>query len=285
MKNFQLIKLFGAFLLIGCLTQCTVIKEGEVGVKRKLGKYSDKPYDEGLKVFNPLTTRVVKVSTQTNNMEVKLAIPSKEGLNIQSEVSILYNVIPNETPKLLREIGPGFERNVILPVFRSAVSDVSSRFYAKDMHTGKRAEIEVAIRDQMMTLLDGKGMQVEAVLLKSIKMPQSLAMAIEEKLEAEQQAQRMEFVLQEARQEADRKTIEATGVRDAQKIIAEGLDRNILQFKSIEAFLELSKSPNAKIIISDGDMPMLLGEDVKMEVPTSKDVKGTTTQTDLFRRN
>ncbi len=77
MKNFQLIKLLGAFLLIGCLTQCTVIKEGEVGVKRKLGKYSDKPYDEGLKVFNPLTTRVVKVSTQTNNMEVKLAIPSK----------------------------------------------------------------------------------------------------------------------------------------------------------------------------------------------------------------
>ena len=285
MKNFQLIKLLGAFLLIGCLTQCTVIKEGEVGVKRKLGKYSDKPYDEGLKVFNPLTTRVVKVSTQTNNMEVKLAIPSKEGLNIQSEVSILYNVIPNETPKLLREIGPGFERNVILPVFRSAVSDVSSRFYAKDMHTGQRAKIEVAIREQMMTVLDGKGIQVEAVLLKSIKMPPSLATAIEEKLEAEQQAQRMEFVLQEARQEADRKTIEATGVRDAQKIIAEGLDRNILQFKSIEAFLELSKSPNAKIIISDGDMPMLLGEDVKMEVPTNKEMKGSSTQTSLYRRN
>jgi len=121
MKNFRLIKLLAAFMLIGCLTQCTVIREGEVGVKRKLGKYSDKPYDEGLKLFNPIVSRVIKVSTQTNNMEVKLAIPSKEGLNIRSEVSILYNVIPNETPKLLREIGPGFERNVILPVFRSAV--------------------------------------------------------------------------------------------------------------------------------------------------------------------
>ena len=285
MKNFQLIKLLGAFLLIGCLTQCTVIKEGEVGVKRKLGKYSDKPYDEGLKVFNPLTTRVVKVSTQTNNMEVKLAIPSKEGLNIRSEVSILYNVIPNETPKLLREIGPGFERNVILPVFRSAVSDVSSRFYAKDMHTGQRAKIEVDIRDQMMTLLDGKGIQIEAVLLKSIQMPPSLATAIEEKLEAEQQAQRMEFVLQEARQEAERKAIEATGVRDAQKIIAEGLDKNILQFKSIEAFLELAKSPNSKVIISDGDMPMLVGDDVQMEMPKNKDLKGTSTQTSLYRRN
>ncbi len=200
-------------------------------------------------------------------------------------MSILYNVIPNETPKLLREIGPGFERNVILPVFRSAVSDVSSRFYAKDMHTGQRAKIEVDIRDQMMTLLDGKGIQIEAVLLKSIQMPPSLATAIEEKLEAEQQAQRMEFVLQEARQEAERKAIEATGVRDAQKIIAEGLDKNILQFKSIEAFLELAKSPNSKVIISDGDMPMLVGDDVQMEMPKNKDLKGTSTQTSLYRRN
>jgi len=84
------------------------------------------------------------------------------------------------------------------------------------MHTGQRAKIEIDIRDQMMSLLDGKGIQIEAVLLKSIQMPPSLATAIEEKLEAEQQAQRMEFVLQEARQEAERKTIEATGVRDAQ---------------------------------------------------------------------
>ncbi|MEM6319904.1 MAG: prohibitin family protein, partial [Bacteroidota bacterium] len=258
--------------------------EGEVGVKRKLGKYSDKPYNEGLKVFNPLTSRVVKVSTQTNNMEVKLAIPSKEGLNIRSEVSILYNVIPNQTPKLLRDIGTNFERNVILPVFRSAVSDVSSRFFAKDMHTGQRAKIEIAIRDQMMTVLDGKGIRIENVLLKSIQLPPSLATAIEEKLEAEQQAQRMEFVLQEARREAERKAIEAEGIRDAQKIIAEGLDRNILQFKSIEAFLELAKSPNSKVIISDGDMPMLVGEDVQMELPKDNN-KGTSTQTSLFRRN
>lgn len=283
MKNLQIVKIVGFLVFGALLTQCTVVKQGEVGVKRKLGKYSDKPFNEGLKVFNPLTTRIVKVSTQTNNMEVKLAIPSKEGLNIRSEVSILYNVIPNETPKLLREIGPSFERNVILPVFRSAVADVSSRFYAKDMHTGQRAKIEIDIRDQMMTLLDGKGIQVEAVLLKSIQLPPSLATAIEEKLEAEQQAQRMEFVLQEARREAERKTIEATGVRDAQKIIAEGLDRNILQFKSIEAFLELAKSPNSKVIISDGDMPMLVGdEDIQMEIPNNKAGKSTNTN---YRKN
>ncbi len=258
MKNFRFVKLVGLLILIACFVQCTVVREGEVGVKRKLGKYDNKPYQEGLRVFNPITTRVVKISTQTNNMEVNLAIPSKEGLTIGSEVSILYNVIPNQTPKLLRDIGPNFEENVILPVFRSAVADVSSRFFAKDMHTGERATIEVGIRDQMMKLLDGKGIQIEAVLLKSIQLPTSLATAIEEKLEAEQQAQRMEFVLQEARREAERKIIEAEGVRDAQKIISAGLNPNILQFKSIEAFMELAKSPNSKIIITDGDLPMLM---------------------------
>ena len=109
-----------------------------------------------------------------------------------------------------------------------------------------------------MVYLEDKGIQVEAVLLKSIQMPVSLARAIEEKLEAEQQAQRMEFVLEQARREADQKRIEAEGIRDAQKIIAEGLDPAILQFKSIEAFMELSKSPNAKIIVTDGDLPMIM---------------------------
>lgn len=240
------------------VTSCAVVREGEVGVKRTFGKYADKPYTEGLRIFNPLTSSIVKVSTQTENMEVELMIPSKEGLNIRSEVSILYRVIPNEVPDVLREIGPNFERNIILPVFRSAVSDVSSRFLAKDMHTSERAVIEQAIEDQMMKLLEGRGVEIEAVLLKSIQLPASLARAIEQKLEAEQQAERMKFVLDEERREADRKRIEAEGIRDAQAIISEGLNPNVLQFRSIEAFMELAKSPNTKIIVTDGDMPMIM---------------------------
>lgn len=265
---------FGLFLVIASfLTSCAVVREGEVGVKRKLGKYSDKPYTEGLRVYNPLTSTIVKVSTQTENMEVELSIPSKEGLNIRSEVSILYSVIPREAPDILREIGPNFERDVILPIFRSAVSDVSARFFAKDMHTGERSTIEIAIKEQMDGLLDGRGIEIEAVLLKSIQMPASLARAIEQKLEAEQQAQRMEFVLQEEKREAERKRIQAEGVRDAQQIITDGLNPMILQFKSIEAFLELAKSPNTKIIISDGDMPMMMDENgAKPIVPSSRNI-------------
>ena len=246
-------------LTVLVLGSCTVIREGEVGVKRTLGTYKEKPFTNGLKWFNPFTTSIVKVSTQTENLEVGLTIPSKEGLNIQSEVSILYNVIPTDAPGIMRTIGPEYERNIILPVFRSAVADVSARFFAKDMHTGERGKIEEDIRSQMDKLLQGKGIEVEAVLLKSIQMPPSLARAIEEKLEAEQNAQRMEFILLQEKQEAERKRIQAEGVRDAQNIISQGLDPMLLQFKAIEAFMELSKSNNAKVIITDGKgLPMMI---------------------------
>lgn len=257
-------------VLIIFFTSCATIREGEVGVKRTLGKYADKTYTEGLRFYNPFLTSIVKISTQTENLEVDLSIPSKEGLNIISEVSILYRVIAKEAPSILRNIGQNYERNIILPVFRSSVADVTSRFYAKDMHTGERTTIEKAIRDQMMVYLDGKGLVIDAVLLKSIRLPASLARAIELKLEAEQDAQRMEFVLQQAEREAEQKRIEAKGIRDAQKIIAEGLSPAILQFKSIEAFMELSKSPNAKIIVSDGDLPMIMEEGVAIPAAPGK---------------
>mgnify|MGYP006281549385 CR=1 FL=1 len=240
------------------LSGCAIVRQGEAGVKRTLGKYSDKAFTEGVRFFNPLTTTMVKVPVQTENLEVALNLPSKEGLNIGAEISILYHVEVEAAPQLLRSVGKEYESNIILPVFRSAVADVTSRFFAKDMHTGQRAAIEQEIQEQMTKLLDGKGITIESVLFKSIVLPRNLARAIEEKLQAEQQALRMEFVLQEAQREAERKRIEAEGIRDAQNIISQGLDPLVLQFKSIEAFIELAKSPNTKIIISDGDMPVLM---------------------------
>ena len=246
-------------VVLSFTTSCTVVRQGEVGVRRTLGKYNDRPIKDGVRFFNPFVTTVIKVPTQTVNLEVSLNIPSKEGLTIQSEVSILYNVQGGKAAEVLRQIGSDYERNLILPVFRSAVADVSSRFFAKDMHTGERAQIEEQIRILMDKTLDEKGIEVEAVLLKSIQLPKSLARAIEEKLEAEQGAQRMEFVLQQEQREAERKRIQAQGVRDAQNIISQGLTQEVLQFKAIEAFLELAKSPNAKIVITDGkQMPLMM---------------------------
>ncbi|PPK88915.1 regulator of protease activity HflC (stomatin/prohibitin superfamily) [Neolewinella xylanilytica] len=257
-RSFNLLRVIAISIL---LSSCAVVREGEVGVVRTLGKYRDTPLTQGVKVFNPLTSTVVKVSTQTENMEVELNLPSKEGLNIRAEISILYHLEGKLAPDVLRRIGPDFERAVILPVFRSAVADVSARYFAKDMHTGQRAIIEEAIKEQMETNLEGRGISIETVLVKSIQLPNNLARAIEEKLEAEQQSFRMEFILSQARQQAEQRRIEAEGIRDAQLIIAEGLTPAVLRYKSIEAFLQLAQSPNAKIIVSDGDLPVMITEE------------------------
>ncbi|MBK9272066.1 MAG: prohibitin family protein [Saprospiraceae bacterium] len=249
-------------LLTLLLSSCTVVKQGQFGIKRTLGKYNDKVYTSGLKVYNPFVSTIIKVSGQTENIEVNINIPSKEGLTIQSEVSILYRVIQKSAKDLLIEVGLDYEETIILPVFRSAVADVTSKYFAKDMHSGNRPEIEVAIRELMMQTLKSKGILVENVLLKSISLPKNINKAIEDKLEAEQQAQRMEFVLQQERKEAERKIIQAEALRDANKIITEGLTPNILQYKTLEAWLELSKSSNSKIIIGNGtSVPMMMNID------------------------
>ncbi|MGB2274999.1 MAG: SPFH domain-containing protein, partial [Schleiferiaceae bacterium] len=148
-------------------------------------------------------------------------------------------------------------------VFRSAAADVCSRYMAKDMHSGQRAVIEDAIKTHMDSLLADRGFVIESVLMKSISLPPGLYEAIESKLEAEQIAQRMEFELQQERLEAQRKKIEAQGVRDAQQVLAEGLSDEIIKWRSLEVLEKLSASPNAKLIITDGNAPVLINEDGK----------------------
>ena len=247
------------FMAIAILvSSCTVVRQGEFGVKRRFGKVSDNVYTSGLRTYNPFTTKIIKLSSQTENIEVSLNIPSQEGLTIQSEVSILYRVVQKDAPDLLRTVGMEYEETIILPVFRSAVADITSKYYAKDMHSGNRAGIELGIRDLMMKTLKDKGILVENVLLKSISLPRNLTKAIEDKLEAEQQAQRMEFVLQQEKQEAERKRIQATGERDANQIISQGLTEQVLQFKALDAWLKLSQSSNSKVIITNGSVPMMM---------------------------
>ena len=129
------------------------------------------------------------------------------------------------------------------------------------MHSGKRAEIEEEIRTQMHGMLEPRGFIIEQVLLKSISLPQGLYTAIEDKLEAEQEAQRMQFVLQREQQEAQRKKIEAEGVRDAQKVLADGLSEDIIEWRSLEVLESMATSPNSKLIITDGKAPVMVSGD------------------------
>jgi regulator of protease activity HflC (stomatin/prohibitin superfamily) len=143
------------------------------------------------------------------------------------------------------------------------VADVTANFFAKDLHTSERKEIELAIAKKMTERLGDRGFVVESILLKSINLPANLSRTIEEKLQAEQRTQTMKFVLERQQQEAERMKIEAEGIRDAQKIINESLNEMTLRYLSIEAFKDLSKSHNAKVIITNGKTPFLINEDGK----------------------
>ncbi len=243
--------------LIFIIQSCAIIRPGEVGIKQKLGKLSDKVKTQGTIFYNPFTSRVIKASIQTTNLELALNLPSKEGLSVNAQISILYRLEKSKVAEVIKELSLDYEP-VIANVFRSASADVCSQFYAKDMHSGMRANIEEAIRVKMENILKKQGILVESVLMKSIQLPAGLASSIEQKLQAEQEAMRMEFILQQAKLEADRKIIEAKGTRDAQIIMSEGLTDQIIKLKSIEAFNLLSKSSNSKVIVTNGSTPFLI---------------------------
>ena len=277
-----------AFIFL--FSSCVVIRPGQVGVKQRLGKISDVALGEGPKGYNPFTTNIITFPTRTVNLEIKSDLPSKEGLTITSIMSILYRIQPSEAPQLLRDIGRAYEREIILPVFRSAAADVSSRFLAKDMHSGERSIIEDQIRERMAEILEPNGIVVDNVLMKTIVLPSGLSKSIEQKLQAEQDAQRMEFIKQQEQLEAERRIIQSKGEREAALIAADAerqrleiqasgqaaatrleaeaqadanaglqasLSEEVLRFRAIEAFLRLASSENAKVIITNGETPFL----------------------------
>jgi len=247
----------GVILVLFALSSCAIIRPGEVGVKQKLGKLSNEVTLQGSVWYNPFIGKVIRTSIQTNNLELSLSLPSKEGLSILSQISILYRLEKDKVPDIIRTYGLNYE-SIISNVFRSASADVCAQFFAKDMHSGMRAEIEIQIKKRMDVILLDQGIFIESVLMKSIQLPDGLAKSIERKLQAEQDALRMEFVLQQEKLEAERILIQAKGTRDAQIVLSEGLTDQIIKIRSIEAFKDLSASPNTKIIITDGNAPLLL---------------------------
>jgi prohibitin 1 len=281
-------------IILSCLavilSSCVTILQDEVGVKRTLGRVNGKVYQPGAVLLNPFLSRIIRVPVRTVNLAINANLPSKEGLTIQSEISILYRIKTSELPNILRNTGLDFQEVVILPIFRSAAADICARFEAKDMHSNKRSLIEKEIRDRMMEVTEAKGFIIESVLMKSISLPAGLARTIEEKMQSEQEAQRMEFLKEREKREAERKILQAEGDKQSRIIAAEGqkrileieaqgranavtieaeaqfkanelLDKSltpqILRAKQIEAFKAISGSNNAKIIISDGKTPLI----------------------------
>lgn len=256
MKTYNIILSLGLCLV---LSSCfTVVRPGEVGLKQTLGRLQEKVYEPGLYPYNFFATKIIKVPTKIQNLIVMEDLPTKDGLNVKAEFSIIYRLQPEKARQIVSTIGLNYDDVVILSVLRSAAPNVTSKHMAKDLYTSERAEIAKEIAEAITGVIGERGVTIEAVLLKTIILPQNLARSVEAKLQAEQEAQQMEFVLQREKREAERKIIEAEGIKKSQQIIAEGLSPAIIQYRSIEAFKSLSNSSNSKVIITNGKAPFLI---------------------------
>jgi prohibitin 1 len=248
-RIFNKISVFGLLVL----ASCAVVEQDQVGVKRRFGKVSPEIKEPGLVFHNPLTSSVITVYVRTKNLAINENLPSKEGLTVRSESSILYSIKPEDVPIILKQTGIYFERDLILPVYRSAAADICSQYDAKDMHSSKRNEIEIEIKKRMQEILTPKGFVIEAVLMKSISLPERISSSIERKLEAEQEALRLAFVTEQQKREVERQIILEEGNREMAKIKAEGQkNATIIQAEAKRESDIISAEGKAKAIEIEG---------------------------------
>lgn len=240
----------------------TVIPAGTVGVVDFLGMVSDKTLSPGVNIVNPMA-KVIKYSFKTQELKETMTIPSKEGLSVSLELSLQYRLDPEKANEVYKSIEGGDYLNVILvPQFRSVTRGVTAKYEAKALYTASRKQLEDEIVTELQHLVSDRGIIIEKAPLRQVALPARLTQSIEEKLQAEQESQRMSFVLQKESQEADRKRIEAKGIADFQTIVSDGINANLLKWKGIEATEKLANSANTKIVVigsgKDG-LPLILG--------------------------
>jgi regulator of protease activity HflC (stomatin/prohibitin superfamily) len=243
------------------LASFRIVPGGHVGVQTLFGRIIDQPLSEGLNLINPFK-QVQFMSVRTLEMFEHADVPSKEGLTVGLEVSALYHLDGAAAPAVYRTLGEGYARVFILPQLRSVIRGATVNHEAKDLYTSGREVIAQQIQDELAKTLAQRGIVLEKVLLRKIVLPKMVEDAINSKLAAEQDAERMRFVLQKERQEAERKRVEATGIADFQRTVSQGISEPLLKWKAIEVAHELSKSPNAKLIVlgDKSGLPIILSD-------------------------
>jgi regulator of protease activity HflC (stomatin/prohibitin superfamily) len=238
-----------------------VIPAGHVGVVDLFGKVSDRTLKPGINLKNPLA-KVIRMSVKTQEMKELMQVPSKEGLSVQLEVSVIFHLDPEKAADVYRTIGPNYREVILEPNFRSITRGVTAGYEARALYTSERELLAKEIENQLEQTVSPRGVNIESTPLRQVGLPPKLTAAIEEKLQSEQESQRMQFVLQKETQEAERKRIEAQGIADFQAIVSRGLSDSFLRWKGIEATEKLASSSNAKVVVvgsgKDG-LPLILG--------------------------
>ena len=266
-------RLVGLILIVlGFVTSCFVqIEAGQVGVKKLFGKVQPSILSSGLNFINPLM-EVDRLDVRTKNYTMSgvndegrkagddaIKVLTADGLEVTIDLTVLYRVIPSEAPRLIRETGSDYEDKIVRPISRTRIRDNAVYYEAISLYSTKRDEFQARIFKGIEADFKSRGLLLENLLVRNITLPAAVKSTIEQKIQAEQESQKMQFVLAKERQEAERKRVEAQGISDYQRIISESLTERQLQYEQIKAMKELAQSENAKIIMMGGkSAPVIL---------------------------
>jgi len=249
------------FLVIVLFASVVSIPTGNVGVLTLFGKVTGEVLGEGIHMINPLKS-VQRLSIQTQTVKESANTPSNEGLMLALDTSLLYHLDRAKAADVYQKVGANYAEKIVEPTLRSAIRAATSAHTANSLYTNARELVQQNIQDELTSQLTPRGVIIENVLLRDVQLPAMLKTSIEAKQQAEQDALRMNFILQKEKQEAERKRIEAQGIADFQKIVAQGISAQLLEWKGIEATEKLASSSNSKIVVvgnTKNGLPLILG--------------------------
>jgi prohibitin 1 len=257
----RLLRIIAAIVVLLLLWWSTTsIPTGNVGVLTLFGKVTGETLSEGIHLINPLKS-VQKLSVQTQSVKESANVPSNEGLILALDTSLLFRLDKNKAAFVYQSVGENYADKIVEPTLRAAIRASTSAHTANALYTNARELVQQQIQDELTAQLAPRGVIVENVLLRDVQLPAMLKSSIEAKQQAEQDALRMSFILQKEKQEAERKRIEAQGIADFQKIVAQGISAQLLEWKGIEATEKLATSSNAKVVIvgnAKNGLPLVL---------------------------
>lgn len=259
-------------IIVGFLTSCIKqIDAGQIGVKSLFGKVSDDILTSGLNMVNPLVdVKTVDIKTQNYTMsgvhdegdqvgDDAIRVLTADGLEVIIDLTVLYRVIGQEAPRIVKETGLDYKDKIVRPLTRTKIRDNAVYFTAIELYSNKRDQFQNRIFKSIEDDFKKRGLILEQLLVRNITLPNNVKTSIEEKIKAEQEAQKMEFVLQKEKQEAERKRVEAQGIADYQRIMSSGLTDKQLQYEQIQVLKGLVTSPNSKVIVmGKGNTPVIL---------------------------
>ncbi len=252
-------------IIILLLNFIVSIPAGNVGIVDIFGKVKDDTLKPGLNIVEPWA-KVVRMSVKTQEMKEIAEVPSKEGLIVNLEFSVLYHLDPNKANEIYKTVGPNYEEIILIPQLRSVIRDVTASYEAKSLYTEERQKLAEDVYKSINELVNPRGIIIEKTPLRKVILPSKLTAAIEEKLKAEQESLRMQFILEKEKKEAERKAVEAEGIKKSNNIISESLTQEYLQWYYIQSLQQLIDSPNNTVIIAPFDQKLT----PLLQIPTNK---------------